>query len=186
LGNRRVRQVQSIHHDLRGCEAHPLANGDVYPLSDPGHEEEVVGGRFEHTRKMISLQHLNENNIILPHVFNIMGHSFGDISSIPRMLHHSSANFIPPLENDSTTHIIISPRIPLRSINPNPRTPTNKKIPLITRSMPMNLSQRPRFHRDNRCTKLTRNRKDRRIDDLHCSAGGFVVVCFLGEVVGVG
>jgi hypothetical protein len=86
----------------------------------------------------------------------------------------------------SKTHIIKSPRIPLRSINPNPRTPRHKEIPLITRSMPMDLPQRPRLHRHHRGTKLTRNWEDCRIDDLYRSAGCFVIVSFLREVVGIG
>lgn len=84
------------------------------------------------------------------------------------------------LEVERGTHIIKSPRITLRSINTNPRTPTNKEIPLITRGMPMDLPQRPRFHRDHRSTELTRDREDRWIDHFDRSAGCFVVIGFLG------
>jgi len=103
------------------------------------------------------------------------------VSNLPFLVEHTRL-----FGRRQWTHIIKSPRITLRSINTNPRTPTNKEIPLVTRGMPMDLPQRPRFHRDHRSTELTRDREDCWIDHFYSSAGCFVVVGFFGEVVGVG
>ena len=50
----------------------------------------------------------------------------------------------------------------------------------------MNLPQRPRLNRHNRCREHTRDREDRRIDDLHATASHGMIWGFLGQVVGVG
>ena len=62
LRDSRIRQVQSIHDDLRWSEPNPLPNADI--------------------RKVVCLKDFDENNVVLADVLDVVGHVFGDVSAV--------------------------------------------------------------------------------------------------------
>jgi hypothetical protein len=113
--------------------------------------------------------------------------AFGIYSSLLVLIHRYSEKV------GETTYITRIPsmiikclRSPLCGINTNPRIPSNKKIPLIARGMPMNLSCSVGLHRDDRRANHARNGEYCGVDDLYAATGDYNRIVRFGSMVGIG
>ena len=116
---------------------------------------------------MVSLQNLDENHIRVPCVLHVVRHRLRDVPTITRM-------------------IIKRTCISLRSIDPDPRLASDEEIPLGTRCMPVDFSQRTGLDCDDCCREGACDGEDGGINDFDASAGCYVVRIFFGEMEGVG